>query len=488
MHKSLRVQLTLWYVAVLGAILGLFSVGLYTLVGNSLRERVDGTLRSATQISALALNHEIEEHGGKVAGEESVRMVLNTMHQTSFPQTAILIREGVRIVAEKPGIAGLTSDTLVPHLGSSDEPLFTIRNGSGEAYRVARSTVAVEFSKQQFEVVANESLSAVETELLNLRESLFILVPVCLLIAAAGGYLLARKSLSPVLAMARTADQISSHNLDQRLAVRNPRDELGMLAETFNRLFTRLQQTFRQQRQFMADASHELRTPISVALTATQVNLNSRSQDAEDSYETLEVVQAQLLRLRRVVEDMFTLAKADAGAYVPARENFYLDEAITESLRAARVLGQSRGVQVSADDVISDAPFEGDEGLIRQLALILLDNGVKYTEPGGRVAISLRTSERGYELTVSDTGRGIPETDQPYIFDRFYRVDKSRSRREASSGSGAGLGLSIARWIAEMHRGTIKLVGSGPQGTAFRVSLPFDVTSFKEQQPEVLEL
>ncbi len=219
---------------------------------------------------------------------------------------------------------------------------------------------------------------------------------------------------------------------------------------------------------------HELRTPISVALTATQVNLNPRTQNIGDLYEALEVVQAQLRRLRRVVEDMFTLARADASAYSPVRESFYLDEVVMESARAARVLGQGRHVQIDSTHVATDTPYVGDEGLIRQMVLILLDNAVKYTDNGGNVSISLQRSRDGYDISVTDTGRGIPEVDQPHIFDRFYRVDKARSRSDTGMGGGAGLGLSIAKWIADLHRGAIELVRSGPEGSIFRVFLPFD--------------
>lgn len=474
MYKSIRFQLTVWYVGVLGAILALFSVGLYTLVANSINERVDGTLRSATQVAALALNHEIEEHGGRELGEESVRLVLNTMHQTSFPRPAIVVRDGQRVVAEKPGSAGMPAGILLKLLPPGRTGLLTIAADSGEVFRIAVASVAVPFIGARYEVVANESLSSMEAELSSLRENLLILVPICLLIAAAGGYMLARKSLAPVLAMAKTAEQISSHNLDKRLTVANPNDELGLLAETFNRLFSRLQQTFRQQRQFMADASHELRTPISVALTATQVNLNPRTQNIGDLYEALEVVQAQLRRLRRVVEDMFTLARADASAYSPAHESFYLDEVVIESAKAARVLGQSRCVQVDASLLATDTPYVGDEGLIRQMVLILLDNAVKYSQDFGKVSVSLAAISSGYEISVTDKGGGIPEKDQPYIFDRFYRADKARSRSQAGLGGGAGLGLSIARWVADLHNGTVELVRSGTDGSAFRVFLPFE--------------
>jgi heavy metal sensor kinase len=351
-------------------------------------------------------------------------------------------------------------------------------------YRVAISNVWVPSSRARYVVVANETLQPVEAEMRSVGEALLVIVPICLLMAAAGGYFLARKSLAPVQQMALTADQISSHNLDQRLGVANPRDELGQLAETFNRLFERLQQAFQQQRQFMADASHELRTPISVALTATQVSRANRHH-TDELHDTLEVVQSQMLRLRRVVEDMFTLAQADSGVYELTRTTFYLDEVILESVRAGRILGNVRDVAIRVGHLASEATCEGDEGLLRQLILILLDNAVKYTAAGGHVEISLLASADTYRVRVEDTGCGIPAADQPYIFDRFYRADKARSRRQPGAGSGAGLGLAIAQWIVQLHRGKIWLENSGANGSVFWFELPASIEHPASSAPDV---
>ncbi|BDC50797.1 two-component sensor histidine kinase [Bryobacterales bacterium F-183] len=468
----LRVKLTLWYVGLLAAILAAFSIGFYSLLGKSLSQRLDAGLRSAAQVTALTLNHETEEHSGKRDGEESVRMVLNSMHQTSFPRANLSIWEGDRLVAEKPGIAGLDAKRargmVTPGKAYDFSTVYTDR----EHYRVVQLPTYVPASKTQYLVVASESAEAIEAELRTVAEILAIIVPVCLIAAAAGGYLLARKSLAPVKEMAEAAEQISSRNLTQRLPLGNPKDELGLLAQTFNRLFGRLHDSFEQQRRFMADASHELRTPISVALTATQVSLSNRATPPEALFETLEVVQSQMLRLRRVVEDMFILAQADSGSYAPSFSPFYLDEVLVESARAGRVLGEAKGVDVNLAAPKQGLEANGDEGLVRQLLLILIDNAIKYTPAGGRVDVELEAATSGYRIRVRDTGCGIPASEQPHIFDRFYRVDKSRSRRNPGAGSGAGLGLSIARWIAGIHRGTVALEDSTPQGSVFTVVLP----------------
>jgi heavy metal sensor kinase len=475
MRNTLRIRLTLWYVGALAAVLVAFSLGFYALLEKSFRQRLDGNLRSAAEVTALALKHETEEHKGKTAGEENVRLVLNTMHQTSFPRPDIAVWDSAQLVAEKPGIASIPADLVGIGLGQGKFPngysFLTIESNSVR-YRVAVANVWVPSSRAQYRVVANESLQPIEAEMRTVAELLLLTVPICLMLAAAGGYFLARKSLAPVLGMAKTAEQISSHNLDQRLLVGNTDDELGLLADTFNRVFERLQQAFRQQRQFMADASHELRTPISVALTAAQVSLKGRRHRTEELYDTLEVVQSQMLRLRRVVEDMFMLAQADSGVFEPTRTTFYLDEVLLESVRAGRVLGDAREVDIQVGDVASEAEYQGDEGLLRQLLLILVDNAVKYTSAGGHVKVSLTASQGLYRICVSDTGCGIFTADQPYIFDRFYRGDKSRSRQHPGAGTGAGLGLAIAQWITHLHGGNIRLEKSDQHGSVFRLDLP----------------
>jgi two-component system OmpR family sensor kinase len=471
-NTPIRVRLTLWYVGVLSFILIAFSFGFYSLLSKNMRQRLDDTLLSATQVTALALNHETEEHQGKGPGEENVRLVLNTMHQTSFPRQNITVWDGDRLVAEKPGIAGISA-TQFPHNQNFKEPLdfFNFRN-KDHNYRIAVATIHVPYSGGRYRVFASEHVGATEEQLDYVQNALFLTVPIFILLAAVGGYFLARHSLAPVRGMVKTAEKISSDNLDQRLTVAHPGDELGQMAEAFNRLFARLQTAFRQQRRFMADASHELRTPISVALTATQVSLDNRRLQTEALYETLEVVQSQMLRLRRVVEDMFTLAQADSGAGDLRPSTFYLDEVVTETLRAARVLGDARGVAVRTGELAAGAEFTGDEGLIRQLLLILLDNAVKYTPEGGRVEATLIPRANNWLLTVTDTGCGIPPADQPHVFERFYRVDKARSRRQPGAGSGAGLGLAIAQWIAELHHGRIWIAKSDPSGSVFIVELP----------------
>ncbi|HYZ85660.1 MAG TPA: ATP-binding protein [Bryobacteraceae bacterium] len=467
--NTVRSRLTAWNIAALTVVLLLFSGGVYVLSSRLLRERLDSGLRSAAQITELTLNHEIEEHGGREPGETSVREVLRTMHQTSFPRTAIAIWDNDRLVAEKSGLSGRGSADI-PAAIRRETGMRTFRHGHA-MYRILTIEAPVAFIAAKYQVTVNESTEDIESELANLRSVLFLSVPLFVLVCAVGGYLLARKSLQPVADMAAAVERISSANLNERLPVTNRFDEFGRLGETFNSLLNRLEQAFGNQQRFMADASHELRTPLSVALTAAQVTLQNPDRDRGELLQALSVIEEQLRRLKRIVEDMFILAQADAGAYQPSIEPLYLTDIADEALRATRILARSKNIEVRDTRDDDELEFDGDEGLLRQLMLILLDNAVKFTPAGGRVELRLAQAEEGYEIEVADNGPGISESEQQLIFERFYRSDKARSRRDPGNGSGAGLGLAIAKWITGLHGGSIS-VSSSPGGTTFRVWLP----------------
>lgn len=464
--RSVRVRLTLWYAAVLTLVLLIFSLGVYSFLARSLRERLDAGLRSALEVTALSLNHEIEEHEGKLQGEPSFRQVLQTMHNTSFPRQGIAVFEGSRLVADKPGERG-----HVPAYPERQDWSVAPKFFDAGLDRVAMGRVHVGSVGSNYDVVASEPLAPLQDELQTVRQILLGTVPIAVAFVALGGYFLARRSLKPVVAISETVDRISSRNLDQRLPVANPDDELGKLTLTFNRLLQRLDTSFRHQRQFMADASHELRTPISVARTAAEVTLEGKQRNESDYRESLEMIQQQMLRLSRIVQDMFLLAQADAGVYQIRRTPLYLDEILRDCAKAADVLGKRRNVTVSLEPM-DEAASSGDEGLIRQLVMILLDNAVKYTNAGGIVTLELRREDGEYAIRVLDTGSGIPPEAQPHVFRRFYRVDKARSRGSAAGGSGAGLGLAIAQWIVEAHNGRLELTRSTAQGSVFTAFLP----------------
>ena len=290
-----------------------------------------------------------------------------------------------------------------------------------------------------------------------------VTIPLALLIAAAGGYLLARKSLAPVAAMSAKARAISATSLGERVAVANPADELGQLAVTLNALLERLEQSFDSQRRFMADASHELRTPVAILQGELDVTLSRDDRDAREYRDSLEIMRKSVQRLTRIVRDLFLLARGDAGQYPMRDERFYLDEVVAQTVQGFRTLASERGVAI-AEEHEPDLVMRGDEDLVQRLVGNLVENAIKHVPSGGRVLVRSSAADGGLRIEVHDSGSGIAPELRERIFERFFGAD----------GGGAGLGLPIARWIAEAHGGRVWLDSSGSSGSVFVATLPRD--------------
>jgi heavy metal sensor kinase len=466
MFSSLRMRLTLWYVGAFSVVLALFSVGVFFFVERTLHERLDADLLATLQINAAAL----ARHSPN--GSES-SLLAEALEEPRFPGQVVAVVDSTgKVLARKPsGTSPVFRLPATPLESSASSGFYGQPESNPDADDSCRGVY------QQIPGNAGDSsrflVVTASTELLGdqvdaLEDGLLIAIVLALILLGSGGWWLARESLAPVADMAAAAEHITAENLGDRVPVKNAEDELGRLGRRFNDLLSRLSRSFSQQRQFMADASHELRTPVSVVRTAAQVALQ-KPQRAEQEYrEALTMIEKQSQRLSRIVEDMFALARADMGERALSLSNFYLDELVAETVGASAVLGERRRVMVKAQSV-SEMPFRGDEGLVRQMISNLLDNAIKYTPEGGAVEVGLRLVDGRYEMTVSDNGPGIPVEAQAHIFERFYRGDQSP---DVSGSTGAGLGLSIARSIAELHHGHLTLQRSGPEGSTFCVLLP----------------
>jgi signal transduction histidine kinase len=293
------------------------------------------------------------------------------------------------------------------------------------------------------------------------------------LFAATSGFFLAKRSLAPVALMAAQAAKISESNLHERLPVEGGEELIG-LAKVVNELLDRLEQAFAQQRRFVADASHELRTPTAILRTEADVTLAREHREEGEYRASMEVMRDATRRLTRVVDDLFLLARADAGHLVARQEPLYLDELVDDAVRGVRSVAEARGLRLELNQLV-DSPLNGDPDLLGRVVLNLLDNAIKYSSPGGSIAVRVARDDVGYAVSVVDDGPGIPPAAQPHIFERFFRVDAARSRADSSgeiATSGAGLGLAIARRIAEVHGGSLTLVASRRGHTEFRLVLP----------------
>jgi heavy metal sensor kinase len=462
---SVRGRLTLFWVAALAATLIVVGGLIYALLARALYNRIDDNLRAVVQITTTSLSNDLGE------GQDYEDAARSTAAELSSPQQmlAIYAVDG-RLLAEGGrdddlGLSLPPPDTIP----ADDVLLLTVveARDDDDRHRLAFRQVSIPPTGARYVIVAGSSLEPTDEELESLREILSYVVPLAIVLAGAGGWFLARQSLAPVAAMAARARRIGVEDLHARLPVANPRDELGRLAETFNALLDRLEASLTQQREFMADASHELRTPVTTARTAAAVALQQPHRDEQEYRDALAIIEQQTTRLSRIVNDMFTLARADTGSYPLRHTPLYLDEVVDEVVRAARVLADRKqvAIELAAD---GSAGFTGDEDLIRRLVANLIDNAVRFAPAGTAVRVELVARPDGCTISVTDNGPGVAPEIQPHIFERFYRGDQARTQTDG----GAGLGLALARWIARAHGGDVTLGHSSSTSTTFTVDLP----------------
>ncbi len=298
-------------------------------------------------------------------------------------------------------------------------------------------------------------------------EGLIASAPILLLLSSAGGYWLSRKALQPVDRITAAARSISISNLSERLPVAKSGDELERLAETCNAMLARLDVAVNQIKQFTADASHELRGPISFVRTVAEVALRNSKADTE-SRRAFEDIVEETAKATVLLEDMLTLARADAERADKALETLNLAAVVEEVCELARPIAADRQLDLSVSLGASRlVNVLGDFATLRRLLWILLDNALKYTQAPGRIDVALSADNHRATVEVRDTGVGISTDDLPHIFDRFYRADPSRSNVE-----GAGLGLAIAKWIAEMHHAELSAASEMHKGTVFQLTIP----------------
>jgi heavy metal sensor kinase len=459
MFDSVRTRLTLWYAGILALSLIAFAFLVYYAAAATFYERQDESLRSTAQTVASAYLEELEEeHSFAKAGQ----IVLSEL---VFPNRYVQLTDNNGWpVASSKNFSGQSVPIPSAALAQAREQNSSLVTVNG--LRVA--VVPLSSNSELGFATAAEPLSVIEPGLRRLRLDFLAGVPVVLLLASAGGYFLARKSLLPIALMDRQTRRITAERLSSRLDVASPRDELGRLATTINDLLTRLENSFKEQKRFIADASHELRTPLAVLRGETEVAL-TRTRTIAEYQQSLSLIQDEAERLSRIVEDLFLLARQPMELPVALiKEPLSLNETIRDCARAAQVLANRKGVRFEMENESASIVLNADEELLKRMILNLLDNAVKYTPAGGEISLGLAQQNGNARIVVRDTGIGIPLADQQHVFDRFYRVEKARSR----ALGGAGLGLSIVQWIVDAHKGTIEVKSAPGKGSVFTVELP----------------
>jgi two-component system, OmpR family, sensor kinase len=474
---SVRVRLTLWYTAVLACVLVVLAFATYFILRRDSLQRSDSSLAELGSAFLVTVNAELQDAPGNIHAASEAAIAEHKFRDVVFfildDQDQVVAASASPLAATVwPGVPSQLMHTVVSP-SESTRPFQTIRT-NGHIFRSYARVFSA--GEGNYGLVVLQSLHR-ELEFLESVSATFaVVIPVFILLASGGGYFLARRSLSPVVAMSTQAGHMSAANLQERLPIRNERDELGHLARAFNDLLDRRDQALERQRRFIADASHELRTPVAILCGEAEVALSQTVRSSDEYRESLQVLSAESRRIKSIVEDLFTLARADAGQYPLTLSVFYLDELAADCVRTVRTLAQAKGISLQCDGP-TEMPIRGDEALIRRLLLNVLDNAIKFTSQGGAVTVVGRPSPTGHTLSISDSGPGIPDDVRARIFERFFRADKARSRADGEN-AGAGLGLSIGRWIAESHNGRLELTRSEPGTTTFTIWLPaYDAVS-----------
>jgi len=453
----MRVRLTAWYFLVLCLTFGAFSVLAFFEVRGSIHSAVDEGLRDRAadiqellerQLSPEQVKRELAE-GTSLRGEDDILQIAEAHGEWTYSSVSAL-RYSLHLVS--PGNPGGKFQFSTTYSG--DMPL-RVLNGQLRAGNKAYDL--------QIAAPMDDFYDAVNRFALLLLFS----VPLLLLVASAGGYWLSRKAVAPVGEIARAAQSISEHELAKRLPTLQTGDELQSLSETLNQMFDRLERAFKRITQFTADASHELRTPIALMRTRTEIALRKQRSEA-DYRDTIVRIHQELERTSTLIENLMTLARADSGSEALQFRSTNLNEVLLEIYEPARLLAMGKSIHY--DQGLPETPIRinGNAPSLRRLFLILIDNAVKYTARGGRISVVLNTSNGTAVTEIRDSGVGISPSDLPHIFERFYRADASRSRESG----GAGLGLSIAKWIAEAHQGNISVASKVDEGSVFRVQIP----------------
>jgi heavy metal sensor kinase len=463
---SIRLRLTLWYTLILSFLLGGLGFIVVNTFAATLQDNADRTLDdTAAQVFAVA-------SASAVLGEVRINVPVEAdVFRTAGLYLQVIDPSG-QIVRKSAGLGDYDLPLDAQSLQSPDAMTTHLRRDVyiGPAHlRVL--TAPIRFTPDQFlgYLQVGLSLQANDEALGQLRRILVLGGMVGLVLAGVGGAFLARQALRPIDTITHTAIAITdAGDLSRRIPAPDTLDEVGRLANTFNRMLDRLETLFRSQQQFTADVSHELRTPLTTI--RGNVDLMRRTRAADDA--SLDAIQSEADRLTRLVSDLLLLAQADSGLPV-RREPVSLDTLMLEVYRQISVIANGVNVHIGEEDSVT---VTGDPDRLKQLLLNLSDNAVRYTPAGGHVTLSLRRDQGWAQFSVSDTGPGISPEHLPHIFDRFYRIDKARSRRESGTvgalSGGAGLGLSIARWIVKSHGGRIDVHSEVGKGTTFSVWLP----------------
>jgi heavy metal sensor kinase len=466
---SIGARLTLWYLVIFALSEAVFGVGMWFILRDSVFDMVDDDIE--TQVDDLSHLLATQANDVSVSTLQALmKEAYGSEHWGDY--LAIYTGDGQTLYQS----VFLQSNSLLMAPQAVQKTIYTSREIRGQHFRFTFQR----FSSKGRTYVVEAGLPADDAfgTLRLFRSYLFLFAPLLLLIAAGGGYWISRRALAPVDALVRTARDVSGTNLSTRLEKLQTGDELQRLSDTLNEMLDRIEAAFSRVTQFTADASHELRTPVSLIRTEAELSLR-RSRSQTEYQDSLRHILLESERTTALIEQLLSLARADSGRETLQVQPVDLSTVLQGVADAWKQVAAIRDLCFCTNLPHSDAWVAGDENLLRRVADILLDNAFKYTLAPGSVSLSLEAHEHSAAITIQDSGIGIPQDEQAKIFERFYRVDKSRTRAQG----GNGLGLSIAQWIVSQHHGSIAVESRPGEGSIFRVELPTIPIPTRNPQP-----
>jgi heavy metal sensor kinase len=449
--RSIRGSLTLWYTLILSIIIVIYSFGLFIFFQNYLLGDLDRSLRADIE--------DIEDHISETLKSQKIQFTQVDPNRLYFE---VWDDSGQRVLTSEQNNSLQAPDQTC---GIAKGKYETFRVSDGLILRMACKTVNLDGKK--WILRSSRSQERIQHEI---DEMLFYMIIGSLsvvVICAAGGYWLARRTLSPVAELTAQARLISAEKLNSRLSIKNPNDELGQLATTFNGTFERLEKSFEQMKRFTADASHELRTPLTALRTVGEVALRE-NHNTSQYRDVISSMLEEADSLRELIETLLTLSRADSGQLILNKVEYNLSIQVKETCLHLQVLAEEKGQTLNFENTGSDIFVLADQGLLRQALINLIDNAIKYSPVKSQVLVSIQQTPQSVSISVHDEGPGIPPEHQERIFDRFYRVDPARSREQ----SGIGIGLSLAKFIVEASGGKLQLMSTVGKGSLFTILLP----------------
>lgn len=454
--RSLRTRLTFWYAAMLLGGLLAFAGWMWFAVHQYLAASVDDRITRRLQ-------------GLHSAIEEEANESFNALRE-ELREFALETPEGELSAVRGRGGRDLLRPTGMPEAllwnapqGSSPARIGDLYAGSSR-YRALRTHITVK--GEEYDLAVATSTGETDSFLKQFSLLLIGAAPILALIASLGGYWMSRRALAPVDHLTSAARRISLDNLEQRLPVKRTGDELERLGDTWNEMLERLDGAVRRMRQFTADASHELRTPISIIRTSAELALR-RQRDPAEYRKALESIERESEWMTQLAEDLLLLARADSGTLKLRSERVYIDDLARTVSGETAPMAEVRGITMHTRFGAGDAQVNGDGRALHRLLAILLDNAVEHTPAEGSIEVETQVTGGHVDVAVRNSGDGIPGEDLPHIFERFYRGDRARTRQ-----GGAGLGLAIARSIAQAHGAEIDVESTPGNGARFSVKMP----------------